>query len=220
MITADGSLEIHTVPVTPFQQNARIVTCCQSGATAVVDPGGDVELIVAQLRSAGRSCSQIWLTHSHLDHCAGVAPLLKALGGTVELVAHPAEAMMRAQVQNVARLYGLGASEWHNCPEPTVPVSGGELITLGRLSAEVLFTPGHSPGHVGFFFRAQRVLLSGDALFAGSIGRTDLPGGDHATLLRSIREQILVLPDDVLVLSGHGDDTSVGEERRSNPFLS
>jgi glyoxylase-like metal-dependent hydrolase (beta-lactamase superfamily II) len=116
-------------------------------------------------------------------------------------------------------MYGLPASEWFDCPEPSIAIRGGEVLSLGNLRAEVLFTPGHSPGHVSFYFRSEKVLISGDTLFSGSIGRTDLPGGDHRTLIASIRENILTLDDEVRVLSGHGDDTTVGIERRSNPFL-
>lgn len=211
-------IEITTIPVTPFMQNARIVACSERQEAVVVDPGGDAARIVRQLQASGRRCTQIWLTHSHLDHCGGVAALRSALGD-IPLVAHPAEAMLRTQVVNSARMFGLPAAGLENCPEPTVPVVGGEILACGALSAEVLFTPGHSPGHVSFYFRVEKVLISGDALFAGSIGRTDLPGGDHRTLLESIQREILSLDDDVRVLSGHGEDTTVGEERRSNPFL-
>jgi hydroxyacylglutathione hydrolase len=210
-------LSISTIVVTPFMQNARILTCTDTKVTVVVDPGGEPDRIISELHSRDLSCSQIWLTHSHLDHCGGVLPLLESLG--VPLVAHPAEEAMRARVRSIAQMYGLPSSEWFDCPEPSVSIRGGEILPLGDLRAQVLFTPGHSPGHVSFYFESEKVLISGDALFAGSIGRTDLPGGDHSTLIKSIREKILTLDDDVRVLSGHGDDTTVGEERRNNPFL-
>jgi glyoxylase-like metal-dependent hydrolase (beta-lactamase superfamily II) len=116
-------------------------------------------------------------------------------------------------------MYGLSPADWFDCPEPTIQVQGGEELPLGELWAEVLFTPGHSPGHVSFYFRSEKILISGDTLFAGSIGRSDLPGGDHRTLISSIRDKILSLEDDVQVLSGHGEDTTVGAERHTNPFL-
>lgn len=210
-------LSIATVVVTPFMQNARILTCEETKATVIIDPGGEPDKIIDELHGRDLSCSQIWLTHSHLDHCGAVLPLMESLG--VPLVAHPAEEAMRSQVRGIAQMYGLPASEWFDCPEPSIAIHGGEVLSLGKLHAEVLFTPGHSPGHVSFYFRSEKVLVSGDALFAGSIGRTDLPGGDHKTLIKSIKEKILTLDDDVRVLSGHGDDTTVGEERRNNPFL-
>jgi hydroxyacylglutathione hydrolase len=210
-------LSITTIVVTPFMQNARILTCSETKASVIVDPGGDPDKIISELHRQELSCSQIWLTHSHLDHCGAVLPLIESLGSP--LVAHPAEEAMRAQVRAIAQMYGLPASEWFDCPEPSIAIRGGEVLSLGNLRAEVLFTPGHSPGHVSFYFRSEKVLISGDTLFSGSIGRTDLPGGDHRTLIASIRENILTLDDEVRVLSGHGDDTTVGIERRSNPFL-
>lgn len=210
-------LDIVTIPVTPFGQNARIVGCGETKECVIVDPGGDSDVVLAALTRSGYSCKAVWLTHAHLDHCGGVQPILDALG--VELVGHPGEEPMRANVRRIAGMYGLSPDDWFDCPEPTRMISGGEVLTVGRHEADVLFTPGHSPGHVSFYFKADGVLLSGDALFEGSIGRTDLPGGNHEELLRSIRERILTLPDDTRVLSGHGPDTTVGRERRSNPFL-
>jgi len=210
-------LSIITLEVTPFMQNARILSCSKTGSTVIVDPGGEAHKILSELRARGLTCSQIWLTHSHLDHCGAVLPLIEELG--VPLVAHPAEAAMRSRVRAIAQMYGLSAGDWFDCPEPTVQVQGGEELALGELRAEVLFTPGHSPGHVSFYFRGEKVLISGDNLFAGSIGRSDLPGGDHDTLIASIRDRILSLEDDVRVLSGHGEDTTVGAERNTNPFL-
>lgn len=210
-------LSITTIPVTVFSQNARIVACSETKSAIIVDPGGDSDLIIDALKGSGFTCSAVWLTHSHLDHCAGVARILEEF--RVPLVAHPVEQAMRANVQKIAQMYGLPPSEWMNCPEPTVEIRGGETLSVGKHDATVLFTPGHSPGHVAFYFAKDNVLVSGDALFQGSIGRTDLPGGNHEQLLASIRREILTLPDNTRVLSGHGEDTTVGEERLSNPFL-
>jgi len=210
-------LDITTVPVTEFQQNARIVRCSETGEMVIVDPGGDVDQIVNVISQQEGRCVGIWLTHSHLDHCGGVAPLLERYD--VPLVAHPDEREMRAHVSDIAAMYGLPAHQWPNCPEPTQVVYGGEVLTVGQHSARVLFTPGHSPGHVSFYFANDGLVLSGDTLFQGSIGRTDLPGGDHEQLLASIRRELLSLPAGTKVLSGHGPATTVSIERKSNPFL-
>lgn len=210
-------LKIETIPVTDFLQNARLVWDSESLAGVIIDPGGDADRILKVVHREGVEVQAIWLTHSHLDHCGGVAPLQQQLSCT--LVGHSGEAMMRQGVQAIASMYGLKLSDWHNCPEPTLFVRGGETLQVGSYEATVLFTPGHSPGHVSFYFSKENTLISGDALFAGSIGRTDLPGGNHRELITSIKERILPLPDETRVLSGHGDDTTVGRERHSNPFL-
>lgn len=210
-------LEIITVPVTVFAQNARIVYDSDSRDAVVVDPGGDADALVDEIEKNSLTVKAVWLTHSHLDHCAGVAPLLKKF--PVPLFAHPDETQMRAHVQQIAAMYGLPSTEWENCPEPDTKLRGGETVTVGSQEAQVLFVPGHSPGHVAFYFAAGGILLGGDCLFQGSIGRTDLPGGNHKQLIASIRDSILTLPDHTRVLSGHGPDTTVGFERETNPFL-
>ncbi len=210
-------LKVQTIQVTEFMQNARVVWDSDSREGVIVDPGGEPEKILDFIRREKIKVKEVWLTHSHLDHCGGVAPLLKEL--SCHLVAHPDEAMMRQGVQAIAAMYGLPVEQWHPCPEPSVAVTGGEVLSVGAHSAQVLFTPGHSPGHVSFYFAKENTLISGDVLFCGSIGRTDLPGGNHRELISSIKERIMPLPDETAVLSGHGEDTTVGRERVSNPFL-
>jgi len=212
-----SGLEFRTITVTPFAQNARIVWCTETRQGVIIDPGGEPKVILSELETLGVQCAQVWLTHSHLDHCGGVRSVLEHL--KIPLVAHPVEQRMRANVRHFAAMYGLPLSEWEDCPEPDIHIQGGEELRVGKSTAHVLFTPGHSPGHLAFYFRESSVLVAGDVLFAGSIGRTDLPGGDMATLLGSIKREILPLSDDVVVLSGHGEDTTVGAERHGNPFL-
>lgn len=210
-------LEIVPVVVTPFAQNCRLLGDAQSKCAVVVDPGGDSDLIDAELQRRGWKCSEIWLTHSHLDHCGGVAALKRKYQSV--LFAHPLEKMMRAHVQDLCAMYGLPQGELENCPEPDLEIKGGETLSFAGHKFNVIFTPGHSPGHVVFYQPELKVLLAGDTVFKSSIGRTDLPGGNHDTLMESIHSKILTLPDDTRVLSGHGDDTTIGFERRSNPFL-
>lgn len=210
-------LRIVTVPVTLFEQNCRILIDTETGQSVVIDPGGDCEKIVSCIKEEQCSVEEIWLTHSHLDHCAAVAPLRAQL--PVPVIGSELEKEMRSSVCTIAAMYGLPAEEWPNCPEPTRYISGGDEVFVGTHCARVLATPGHSPGHVSFYFEADGVVLGGDALFSGSIGRTDLPGGNTEQLLGSIREQLFALPDETRVLSGHGPDTTIHIEKTTNPFF-
>lgn len=210
-------LRVETIPVTEFFQNSRVLWCDSTHAGVVVDPGGEPEKILAAIKRLAISITHVWLTHSHLDHCGGVAPLIEALH--VPLVAHPGEKMLRANVTSIVQMYGMSPQGWANSPEPDIEVRGGETLNVGLCRAQVLFTPGHSPGHVSFYFKDDGVVVAGDTLFAGSIGRTDLPGGDMKTLINSIRGQLFTLPLVTRVLSGHGDDTTIGTEVSSNPFF-
>lgn len=211
-------LKIITIPVTLFEQNCRILWDSISNVGVVIDPGGDADKIVSEIESVGCIVKEVWLTHSHLDHCAGVAGLLHRY--PVPLVATSCEQNMRTSVCAVAAMYGLPAEEWPNCPEPARYIQHGDVLTVGNYSAHVLATPGHSPGHVSFYFKSEGFVVGGDALFRGSIGRTDLPGGDMSQLLASIKRELLSLPDETRILTGHGPDTTVEHERKTNPFLS
>lgn len=210
-------LQIATIPVTDFQQNCRVLWHDGDSSALVIDPGGDSPRIEAFLSDKGLVCTEIWLTHSHLDHCGGVAGLKRRYKAL--LSAHPGEQEFRRRVDEIKLMWGLSSSEMTSCPEPERHLTGGETISFGETVFQTLFTPGHSPGHLCFYAPAEKVLLAGDTLFAGSIGRTDLPGGNHIQLINSIVEKILPLPDDTRVLSGHGPDTLVGRERSTNPFL-
>jgi glyoxylase-like metal-dependent hydrolase (beta-lactamase superfamily II) len=208
--------EIETIPVSAFAQNCRILF--REKDAVVVDPGAEALKISRWLKEKGVSPSEIWLTHSHLDHCGAVADLL-AQYPNMTLRAHPAEQQMRAAVAQIAAMYGFAPGDFKNCPEPHEQVRGGETLHFAGATFQVLFTPGHSPGHVSFYDPVTKLLLAGDTLFQGSIGRYDLPHSNGADLMRSLNEVIMALPDDVRVLPGHGPDTTIGVERQYNPYL-
>lgn len=203
------------VPVTPFQQNCSIIWCEQTRAAAVVDPGGDLERILAAIAAAGVTVEKILLTHGHLDHAGGAADLAKRLGipivgphqdDKVWIDAMPQQSAMFG----VAMLPAFAPDQWLN---------GGDSVPVGKITLEVRHCPGHTPGHIIFFDAASRTALVGDVLFAGSIGRTDFPMGDFDTLIRSIRTQLWPLGDDVTFIPGHGPLSTFGRERRANPFV-
>jgi hydroxyacylglutathione hydrolase len=210
-------IEVVTLEVTPFMQNARILFETGEDRAVVVDPGGESDRIIAELTKRKLRCQEIWLTHSHLDHCGGVRRLKEVT--KAPLLGHPVESMMRARVVDIAAMYGLPGADLENCPEPERMITGGETLTVGSASFEVLFTPGHSPGHLCFYNRSNRLLIAGDTLFQGSIGRTDLPGGDFDVLMDTIKGILFALPPDTRVMSGHGPDTTIGEEQQTNPFV-
>ncbi len=209
--------KIITIEVTPFAQNARIILSTATGEGVLIDPGGDAERIIEIIEAERIKIKEIWLTHSHLDHCGGVKALKQHTGAM--LFGHPIEREFRMRVRDVAAMYGLPPGLLDDCPEPDRYLTGGEKITFGGIEFDVIFTPGHSPGHLVFYCSRDGFLIAGDTIFAGSIGRTDLPGGDHELLLKNIREKIFSLPDQTVVMPGHGPDTTVGEEKRSNQFL-
>lgn len=209
--------EIVTLEVTPFLQNARIVFDPASKRAVLIDPGGEADRIWADVQSRGLTCEQIWLTHSHLDHCGGVKRL-KSLSGA-QLIGHPIEREMRAHVKDLCAMFGLAPADLDNCPEPEIYIQGGETLACGPYRFEVIKCPGHSPGHVAFYQREAGLLISGDVLFKGSIGRTDLPGGNYELLMRSIGELMAALPASTRILPGHGPDTTLAAEAQSNPFI-
>lgn len=215
--TTASSLQIETVVVTPFQQNCRILWETGARECVVIDPGGDAESIMAQIERRQLTVQAIWLTHAHPDHCGGVAAIIEAC--PCALFAHPIEQLMRARVPEINAMFGLADYGMRACPEPTQPISGGEVLSLGSLRFEVRFTPGHSPGHVVFYCASAGTVIAGDTLFFESIGRTDLPHGNAEQLFDSIARQLMTLPDDTKILPGHGPDTTIGHERTHNPFL-
>ncbi len=224
-------LRIQTYVVTPaFQQNCRLLVDSETNQSVLIDPGGDAEMLFAAVQESGSELVAIALTHSHIDHCSGVAAFLRLHGEEIPLLGHEAEEVMRAGISQQALMFGLDPAEYEDCPEPTQYLSDGDVLHVGNLQSTALFTPGHSPGHLSFYFEnldwnldgqegSGPLVVAGDALFNGSIGRTDLPGGNHAQLIESIKTKLLTLPDETLVLCGHGPETTIGREARSNPFL-
>lgn len=209
--------EIVTCVITEFQQNCRIIFDPETKDAVIVDPGGDAQLLLTEIKERDLNLAEIWLTHSHLDHVGGVKALKKATGATI--LGHECEQELRQRVEEICEMYGLPLGDMENCPEPDQYIDGGAVLSIGGCEFTALFTPGHSPGHLCFYHKESDTLIAGDTLFAGSIGRTDLPLGDHAQLIESIKTEILTLPDETKVLPGHGPDTTVGVERKSNPFL-
>jgi len=211
-----GQLNAGIVPVTAFQQNCTILFDSDDKQGVVVDPGGDVEQILAVLKDNDIAVTAIWLTHGHIDHAGGAMDLKEALG--VDIVGpHEADRFLLDGLEAQARQFGI-SDVVRNCT-PDRFLSEGETVSFGEHSFEVLHCPGHAPGHVVFYNREAKFAHVGDVLFHGSIGRTDLPGGDHAALIRSIKEKLLPLGDDIGFICGHGPGGRFGEERRNNPFL-
>ncbi|TKT77311.1 MBL fold metallo-hydrolase [Aquamicrobium sp. LC103] len=211
-----GELRAGIIPVTPFQQNCTILFDEAEKVGVVVDPGGEVDRILAAIRDNGLTISQIWITHGHIDHAGGAMELKDALG--VDIVGpHEDDAPLLANLANQGRKFGL-TDPVRNCT-PDRYLTEGEKVSFSGHEFEVLHCPGHAPGHVVFYNRAAKFAHVGDVLFHGSVGRTDLPGGDHAALIRSIKEKLLPLGDDIGFICGHGPGGRFGDERRSNPFL-
>ncbi|MCJ7513002.1 MAG: MBL fold metallo-hydrolase [Anaerolineales bacterium] len=200
----------------PVQTNTYIVGDISSRTAVVIDPAWDGAHIHQQLDERGWSLASIWLTHAHFDHFGGVADLVRLSPGPPAVALHPLDQALW-RLNGGAGLFGIPAFD--PGPEPGVDLSHGMQLQFGRRAFEVRHAPGHTPGHVMFYWAADRLLFSGDVIFAEGVGRTDLPGGNWEALLSSIQSQVLTLPDDVTIYSGHGPATTVGRERRSNPFL-
>lgn len=217
---AAPNLKAAIVPVTPFQQNCTLLWDATSRRGAVIDPGGDAEAILAAVRQAGMTVETILLTHGHLDHAGGAMALqrmLAAAGQVAPIVGPDArDKFLLDGIGAQARQYGIAGLE--NCT-PDRWLSEGEQVSIGGLAFDVLHCPGHTPGHLVFANQGIGLAIVGDVLFRGSVGRTDLPYGDHAALLASIATRLLPLGDDVAFLCGHGPGSTIGMERRGNPFI-
>ncbi len=211
-MTDAPELRVTVMEVGPLAENAYIVGHPASGKAVLIDPGEDAEAILGQLSAAGMVLDKILLTHGHFDHVGGVRLIKERTGAGV--YAHPEEVDRMLKAPRQGAMFGLGVDK---PPAPDVLVRDGDIVPFVDQQFRVLHTPGHTPGHVAFV--CGGLAFVGDLIFAGSIGRTDLPGGSHLALVRSVREKIFTLPDDTILLPGHGPATTVGEERRSNPFF-
>ncbi|HQR04076.1 MAG: MBL fold metallo-hydrolase [Proteobacteria bacterium] len=203
------------IPVTPFQQNCSLLVSEPSGRAAVIDPGGEIDRILAVAEKAGVTIEKILLTHGHLDHASGAGALSKRLGIPIE-GPHREERDLIQSLPLQGRQFGFPAGEPF---EPDRWLDEGDTVQFGDETLEVRHCPGHTRGHIIFFHRKSGTAWVGDVLFAGSVGRTDLPGGDHDTLIASIRDKLWPLGDDVEFISGHGPNSTFGTERKTNPFV-
>jgi glyoxylase-like metal-dependent hydrolase (beta-lactamase superfamily II) len=211
-----GQLNAAIITVTPFQQNCTILFDAETKHGVVVDPGGEVDRIRKFIADNELTIEAIWITHGHIDHAGGAMEMKEALGVDI-LGPHEADAPLLARLEVQAARYGIAVGV-RNCT-PDRFLREGEVVSFGDHSFKVLHCPGHAPGHVVFYNDAAKFAHVGDVLFHGSVGRTDLPGGDHAALIRSIKEKLLPLGDEVGFICGHGPGGRFGDERRSNPFL-
>jgi hydroxyacylglutathione hydrolase len=208
-------LEIVSFVLGPVETNAYLITDSENGSAAVIDPAWDGHVIAAEASKRGWSIKQIWITHGHFDHFAGVKGILDRVVPNPKLFLHP-EDLPLWKMQGGAPFFGMRID---SMPLPDHSFSNGQRLELGNLAFEVRHTPGHSPGHVVFYCPEEKLTFCGDVIFMSGIGRTDLPGGSFAILMQSIQTQILSMPDDTRLFSGHGPDTTVGDERKGNPFL-
>ena len=208
---------LYILPFTlgPAQTNAYLIADSDSGDAAVIDPAWDGKLILSEARTRGWRIAHLWYTHAHFDHIGGAAEIADALNPLPLVALHPDDHVLW-RAGGGGALFGFKIDPG---PEPTIDFAHGQILRLGSAQFEVRFTPGHTTGHCVLYCAEFKVCFCGDLIFAGSVGRTDLPGGNWETLEKSIREQIYTLPDETRLLSGHGPETTVGDEKRFNPFV-
>ena len=208
-------LKYHTVPVTPFAQNCSIVWCDETMEAAVIDPGGDLPHLLAEVKRLGLTLKQIWLTHAHIDHAGGTGELARTLGLPI-VGPHPGDQFWIDGLPEQSRMFGFPAAEPF---APTRWLADGDTVTVGNCTLAVRHCPGHTPGHVVFHSPDIKRAFVGDVLFAGSIGRTDFPQGNHQQLINSITQRLWPMGDDTVFIPGHGPESTFGEERRYNPYV-
>ncbi|UZE98035.1 MBL fold metallo-hydrolase [Alkalimarinus alittae] len=208
-------MKYQIVPVTAFEQNCTVLWCDVTNKAAVVDPGGNLERITAVLNNEGLTLEKILLTHAHIDHAGGTAELAKAYSIPIE-GPHIDDKFWIDALPQQSQMFGFPSVEVFT---PNRWLEDGDTVTVGEQTLDVVHCPGHTPGHVIFHSKEAGLASVGDVLFHGGIGRTDFPKGDHATLIRSIKEKLWPLGSDVSFIPGHGPMSTFGEERRSNPFV-
>jgi glyoxylase-like metal-dependent hydrolase (beta-lactamase superfamily II) len=209
-------LQYKIIPVTPFQQNCTLFWCDETMQAAVVDPGGDIERVIAAIDKNKLTLVKVFLTHAHIDHAGATDALSKHYNVEIE-GPHKEDQFWIDRIEDQKQRFGFKHAELFT---PNRFLDQGDTVSFGNITFEVYFCPGHTPGHVVFFHRESKLAQVGDVLFQGSIGRTDFPRGDHATLISSIRNNIFPLGDDVRFIPGHGPMGTFGQERRNNPFVS
>lgn len=208
-------LEIIPFQLGPVQTNAYLIADGERREAAVIDPAWDGELILAEAKRRAWRIAHLWYTHAHFDHIGGAAAIADALNPLPLVALHPADHVLW-RAEGGAPLFGFRIDPG---PEPTIDLFQGQRLRLGQIVIEVRHTPGHTPGHCIFVVPADGVCFCGDLIFQRGVGRTDLPGGNWSELVNSIRAQVFTLPDETRLLSGHGEVTTVGEERKLNPFV-
>ena len=204
-----------TVPVTDFAQNCSIVWCDETREAAVIDPGGNLETLLAQVKRLHLNLTQIWLTHAHIDHAGGAGDLAQQLNIPI-IGPHPADQFWIDGLRQQSQMFRLPPALPFT---PTRWLHDGDTVTVGHCSLSVRHCPGHTPGHVVFHAPEIKRAFVGDVLFAGSIGRTDLPQGDHATLINSITQRLWPMGNDTVFIPGHGPESSFGHERQTNAYV-
>lgn len=210
------ALRYRTIPVTPFQQNCSILWCEATREAVVVDPGGDLPQLEVALHELGVQLKQIWLTHCHIDHAGGTGEMARRYRVPI-IGPHPGDQFWIDGLPEQARQFGFPPAEPFT---PTRWLHDGDTVQIGQCELAVRHCPGHTPGHVVFYSAQAKRAFVGDVLFAGSIGRTDFPGGNHEQLLASIRDRLWPMGDDTIFIPGHGPESSFSQERQTNPFVS
>ena len=208
-------LQYETIPVTPFAQNCSVVWCDQTMQAAVIDPGGDLDQILGFVKVKGLQLQQIWITHGHVDHAAATATLAQQLKLPIT-GPHKGDQFWIDGLPQAAAMYGFPPAQVFT---PDRWLQDGDTVSLGNSTLQVRHCPGHTPGHVVFYSQEANRAFVGDVLFAGSIGRTDFPQGNHADLIASIRGRLWPMGDDTVFIPGHGPESTFGRERRSNPYV-
>ena len=208
-------LRHETLPVTPFQQNCSLLWCDVTNEAVLVDPGGDIPRLLAAVQRHGVTLTALWLTHAHIDHAGATGQLAREHALPV-VGPHPGDRMWIDALAQQSRMFGFPPAEPF---EPTRWLHDGDDVSVGRETLHVRHCPGHTPGHVVFHSAAAGRAMVGDVLFAGSIGRTDFPGGNHAELIASIRTRLWPMGDDTVFVPGHGPESTFGRERRTNPYV-